>query len=162
MPLAPRSSLLKHRALLIDPSSRWAAPLKQALADLPCRVTPWLPDCQQLAQCPDALAQLAAHWQRPGHFPMLVFYHCRPDNLDFLRFWAQAEFSLPLPPLIALLDSLDVAAAERLRQLGCVQVHAGFHTWDRLVKTVTPIFQTPVYSDQNLEELVSANLPWSL
>jgi hypothetical protein len=41
-------------------------------------------------------------------------------------------------------------------------VHAGFHTWDRLVKTVTPIFQTPVYSDQNLEELVSANLPWSL
>lgn len=157
----PRRGLLKHRMLVIDPSGRWAAPLKQALADLPCQLHVWRDDFRQLARNPAALGSLAAAWQQPGQTPTLVLYHCQTNSLEFLRFWSRVQTSVRLPPLIGLLDSIDPAAAERLRQLGCIQVHAGFHTWDRLVKTVTSVLQSPVSTDQNLEALIAANLPWS-
>lgn len=160
--LTPRfPNLFKHRCLVVDPSDRWTAPLKQACRDLPCELQAWQGDWADLAKNPTALAELVQHWQRPGQAPALVCYHCQPTTLEFLRFWSQAGRLVRLPPLIGLLDAIEPAAADRLRQLGCVQVHAGFHTWDRLVKTVTSLLQTPVYTGLQLEELIAANLPWS-
>lgn len=159
---APRSlNLLKHRALVVDPSGRWTAPLKLACRELPCEIQTWHGDWERFATNPAAWEELTQTWQRPGQAPALVCYHCQPSNLEFLRFWSRAEQIVRLPPLIGLLDSIDTAAADRLRQLGCVQVHAGFHTWDRLVKTVTSLLQSPVYTGSHLEELIAANLPWS-
>lgn len=161
MTLERKPGLLKHRLLLVDPSGRWTAPLKQACSDLPCQLSIWRPARQELEGDMDPAAQLVRQLGGSGLIPVAVLFHCQPSNLWFLRAWSRAETAVRLPPLIGLIDSPDAESADRLQQLGCSQVHAGFHSWDRLVKTVASLLHSPVYCERNLEELVAANLPWA-
>ncbi len=152
--------IIRHRILLSDPLGRWSAPLKAALPQS-CEWVIW-PEAASRTTSPVAPGDSFAHWLlNSGPSLSLGIWHCHLQNLQFAKSWFTAGRDGSLPPLVALLDQPDPAAAQPLREIGCVEVHAGFHSWARLVKTVTAILQTPVISDRSLEDQIAANLPWA-
>lgn len=155
------SFVVRHHILLSDPLGRWGAPLKAALLPHACEWVSW-PELTVPALPVDELGFWAATQLRHnGQSLSLAIWHCHPHNLRFAQAWLAAVRFSNLPPLIALLDQPDREATELLREIGCAEVHAGFHSWDRLVKTVTSLLASPVISDHSLENQIAACLPWA-
>ncbi len=153
--------VVRHHILLSDPLGRWCAPLKAALLPQTCEWVSW-PELNVPALPVNELGfRFATQLRHSGQSPSLAIWHCHPHNLRFAQAWLAAGRFSNLPPLVALLDQPDREATELLRKIGCAQVHAGFHSWDRLVKTVTSLLASPVISDHRLEDQIAACLPWA-